>query len=65
MRRVLAIDPLCESAYRSLMQYARLRGHREEVFAVYAECARRLREELGVEPEPATSELLDDARRVT
>ena len=47
------------------MQYARLRGHREEVFAVYAECARRLREELGVEPERATRELLDDVRRVT
>jgi DNA-binding SARP family transcriptional activator len=65
IRAVLAIDPLCESAYRSLMQYARLRGHREEVFAVYAECARRLREELGVEPERATRELLDDVRRVT
>ena len=65
IREVLAMDPLCEPAYRSLMQYARLRGHREEVFAVYAECARRLREELGVEPEAATSDLLDDARRVT
>ena len=62
MRGVLTIDPLRESAYRSLMQYALLRGHRDEVFALYTECAKKLREELGVEPEPATSRLLDDAR---
>ena len=62
IRGVLAIDPLRESAYRSLMQFALLRGHRDEAFALYSECAKKLREELGVEPEPATSHLLDDAR---
>jgi DNA-binding SARP family transcriptional activator len=62
MRRVLTLDPLRESAYRSLMQYALLCGHRDEVFALYAECAKKLREELGVEPELATRHLLDDAR---
>ena len=65
MRRVVTIDPLRESAYRSLMEYALLRGHRDEAFALYAECARKLREELGVEPEHATSQLLDDARLST
>jgi ATP/maltotriose-dependent transcriptional regulator MalT len=62
MRRVLTLDPLRESAYRSLMQYALLCGHRDEVFALYAECAKKLREELGAEPELATRHLLDDAR---
>jgi DNA-binding SARP family transcriptional activator len=65
IRRVLTIDPLSESAYRSLMQYALLRGHRDEALALYAECSRKLREELGVEPELATSHLLDAARQST
>jgi DNA-binding SARP family transcriptional activator len=65
IRRVLSIDPLSESAYRSLMQYALLRGHRDEALALYAECSRKLREELGVEPELATSHLLDAARQST
>jgi DNA-binding SARP family transcriptional activator len=47
------------------MQYALLRGHREEALALYAECSRKLREELGVEPEFATSHLLDAARQST
>jgi DNA-binding SARP family transcriptional activator len=64
MRAVLAIDPVRESAYRDLMHYALLRGNRDEVFALYAQCASKLREELGVEPEPATGQLLDDARRL-
>ena len=65
VRRVLAIDPLRESAYRSLMQYALLRGHRDEALALYAECSRKLREELGVEPEFATSHLFDAVRQST
>ena len=64
MRAVLALDPLRESTYRDLMHYALLRGNRDEVFALYAECARKLQEELGVKPEPATSRLLEDARRI-
>jgi DNA-binding SARP family transcriptional activator len=63
MRAVLRIDPLRESAYRSLMQYALRRGRRDEALALYAECAERLRDELGVEPEPATTGVLDEARR--
>ena len=65
MRAVLAIDPTRESAYRDLMQYALSRGNRDEVFALYAECVAKLREDLGVEPEPETSRLLDDLRRTS
>ena len=63
LRRVLTLDPLCESTYRRLMELALRAGRREEALALYGQCARRLREELGVEPEPATTRLSDEARR--
>jgi DNA-binding SARP family transcriptional activator len=59
-RAVVALDPLRETAYRDLMRYALLRGRRDEALATYRECTRALEHELGVAPEPATRQLLDD-----
>lgn len=56
--RLLALDPLHESAARALMtSHARL-GQRADAMRAYQQLAAALDEELGVEPEPATLELL-------
>jgi ATP/maltotriose-dependent transcriptional regulator MalT len=60
MRGVVALDPLRETAYRDLMRYALLRGRRDEALATYRECSRALEHGLGVAPEPATRQLLDE-----
>ncbi len=60
-RRALAIDPYSEGAIRLLMEAAALRGERASALGLYEEFATRLRDDLGIEPEPASIEL---ARRV-
>ncbi len=57
-RQILARDDCWESAYRMMMvAYAR-QGNRTQAMRVYQRCAARLQAELGVEPSPATKELL-------
>ncbi|MFN8528295.1 MAG: tetratricopeptide repeat protein [Anaerolineae bacterium] len=57
-RRALSIDPLNEEAHRSLILLLARSGQRGAALAQYDTCVRLLREELGVEPEPETTELL-------
>ncbi len=58
-QEVLARDPCWESAYRWMMlAYART-GRRAQAARVYARCVQRLRDELQVEPSPATVRLYE------
>ena len=64
MRGVVALDPVRESAYRDLMQYALRRGRRDEAMATYRECVQALEEGLGVMPALATRRLLEEVRHL-
>jgi DNA-binding SARP family transcriptional activator len=56
-RELVDLDPLNEEGHRALMlAYARS-GRRGHALRQYLECRRALVEELGVEPEAATSAL--------
>jgi LuxR family transcriptional regulator, maltose regulon positive regulatory protein len=56
-RELVGIDPLNEQGHRALITaYART-GRRGHALRQYLECRRALVEQLGVEPEPATSQL--------
>ena len=52
--RLVAIDPLAETAYRGLMRVAALAGDRSTGLRAYHACVRALHDELGVEPSPET-----------
>ena len=53
-RLLVALDPLDESSYRALMAtYGRV-GMRAKAMAVWHECRRALRTEMGAEPSPQT-----------
>ena len=56
-RRWLAIDDLDESAYRWLMRHLAGQGQLSQALQQYGICGQRLEQELGVEPEPATTSL--------
>jgi tetratricopeptide (TPR) repeat protein len=58
----LARDILNETAYRRLMQLYVLAGNRTAALQTFEQCARLLREELGVEPDSETTDL---AERIT
>ena len=58
-RQAIAIDPLQETFHRWLMTALYQVGDRAAALAQYAECRRLLSEELGTEPDPATSALRD------
>jgi len=53
--RLVALDPLRESAHRSLMDLHLRQGRRTAALRQYQRCAESLRRELGVEPEAATT----------
>jgi DNA-binding SARP family transcriptional activator/pimeloyl-ACP methyl ester carboxylesterase len=53
--RLLALDPLRESAHRTLMELYARQGRRTAALRQYQRCAEALRRELGVEPEVATT----------
>ena len=53
--RLLALDPLRESAHRTLMDLYVRQGRRTAALQQYRQCAEVLRRELGVEPEAATT----------
>ncbi|WP_187329285.1 AAA family ATPase [Halomicronema hongdechloris] len=57
--RRLTHDPLCEAAYRRLMQLHGLNGDRASALQVYHRCVEVLEAKLGVEPSPATCEVVE------
>jgi DNA-binding SARP family transcriptional activator len=56
-RRWLALEPLDEEAHRWLIQMLAANGQITAAFQAYEKCCQILEEELGVEPEEATTEL--------
>jgi DNA-binding SARP family transcriptional activator/predicted ATPase len=61
-RRWLALDLLHEPAHRQLMRLYALAGRKEAALRQYAECARVLDEELGIEPGEETLALYQAIR---
>src|SRR5215216_941206 len=59
-RRMLELEPLQEEAHRALMWFLATGGRRSAALAQYETCRYVLREELGVEPSPATAALRDE-----
>jgi DNA-binding SARP family transcriptional activator/Flp pilus assembly protein TadD len=57
VRRWLALEPLDETAHRWLIQMLADSGQMTAAFQAYESCRRILQEELGVEPEQATTDL--------
>jgi DNA-binding SARP family transcriptional activator len=53
-RRLVALEPLDESARRSLMQLLARSGNRAEALRQYQVCESLLRDELGVAPDEET-----------
>jgi SARP family transcriptional regulator, regulator of embCAB operon len=56
-RALVRSEPYRESGYRLLMEALEREGNAAEAVRVYDELRRRLRDELGVAPSPATQEL--------
>ncbi|MGW3807415.1 ATP-binding protein [Micromonospora sp. NPDC005113] len=59
-RRLLQLERLHEEAHRALMWFLAVGGQRSAALAQYETCRYLLREELGVEPAPATLALRDE-----
>jgi predicted ATPase len=64
-RRQVELDPWQERGHRQLMRLLALSGQRGSALAQYQICRRILREELGVEPEAATTQLYQRIRDET
>ena len=60
--KILALDPLQESAHRALMQLYAQRGRRGAALAQYRQCRRTLEREVGVAPDPETQRLYKELR---
>jgi DNA-binding SARP family transcriptional activator len=58
-RRILRMDPMRECVQRQVMWLHVLNGHQGNAIRQYLECARILKEELGVAPMPETRALYD------
>ena len=58
--RLLALDPLRESAHRALMRLYAAHGRRTAALEQYQSCVDTLQRELGVEPEPETQRLYQE-----
>ena len=61
-RRWVALDPLHEPAQRQLMRLYAQAGQQAAALRQYQECARTLEADLGVEPQPETTELYESIR---
>jgi len=57
LSRLVAADDLREDAYRRLLSGLDVMGRHDEALRLYRKLVARLREELGVEPEPETRAL--------
>jgi DNA-binding SARP family transcriptional activator/pimeloyl-ACP methyl ester carboxylesterase len=62
LERALALDPLSEDAHRRLMRLHLDRSNYNAVIRHYRQCTDLLKRELGTIPEPATTELYQEAR---
>jgi len=58
-QRLLALDPLSEDLYRRLMHLYALNNDRASALHVYHTCVTTLQREMGVDPDPATSEVYE------
>jgi DNA-binding SARP family transcriptional activator len=58
LRNILARDPLLENIHRNIIRLEFKRGNSEAAFLQFEHCRETLQEELGVEPEQETLELL-------
>ena len=56
-RRLLALDPLREAIYRTLMRLYHRAGRQEAAIRQYQKCAAVLRQELGIDPDAETHAL--------
>lgn len=63
LHRLLAIDPLDESTHRSVMRLEYARGNVQAALEQFEACRRSLREELGLAPFAATSDLANAIQR--
>jgi DNA-binding SARP family transcriptional activator len=63
VRRRLAADPLNEAAHRQRLRALALSGQWAGALREHEQFARRLAEEMGESPEPATLALVEDVRR--
>ena len=61
-QRQLELDLWQERAYRQLMQALAMSGQRAAALTQYARCCEILRDELNVDPEPATVELFEQIK---
>ena len=61
--RLLSLDPLLEWVHRALMKLYHQQGRFGAALTQYNHCARIIEQELGVEPELETRQLLDELRR--
>jgi len=61
--RLLALDPLLESAHQSLIRLYLRSGRREAALRQFQECARILNQELGIVPAEETRQLAAEASR--
>jgi DNA-binding SARP family transcriptional activator len=61
--RLLTVDPLHEAVHRTLMQLYLQQGRRGAALKQYEGCVHVLQSELGVEPQPETKQLYDEALR--
>jgi DNA-binding SARP family transcriptional activator len=57
LQRILAIERTEEQAHRDLMLVYAQEGRRSEALRQYEQCTKVLSAELGIEPEPETTEL--------
>lgn len=62
--RLLALDPLREDLHRLLMRFYLNDGRRAAALVQYRSCCAVLKQELGVEPEPATRALYQEIHEV-
>ena len=62
-QRWVALDPLHEAAQRRLIALYGRNGQRAEAHRQYQLCERLLAEELGIEPEPETTQLHEQIRK--
>lgn len=60
--RLIAIDPLQERAYRTLMEHYAVKGQMSLAVRQYQRCRDILKQELRIAPQPETEELFDRIR---
>jgi DNA-binding SARP family transcriptional activator len=63
LRRAVAVDPLHETAHRSLMQALAHTGNHAAAFQIYRELRERLHRELNAAPDPETEALFREIQR--